>query len=275
VNCASAEDLLERLHAFHPGWQGSPAKWIFRGQETDLPLRAAAHRIPSPYPRFKVNETRNPAATSRDNRTYAEGVLIARFLRQVNAAGLELPSQHLLHMHHHPCRENDLALAQHNGIPTSLLDWSTQSYKAAYFAAADAAEDKTPADKLVGDRLVVWSLRRDACIYAAPSTEQIKVLDDIPTSSNPNIRAQSGLFTQLWAEQEILPLEDFMVKTPNPSLAPLPWMRKFLAPRACAGKLLRLLSQVGINGVTMFPGHYGAAKALREAALWDVPNEGA
>ena len=62
-----------------------------------------------------------------------------------------------------------LALAQHFGIRTRLLDWSRRANVAAYFAAADAARAEVKAGFLA-----VWAIRVEmAASFFAGTTEPV------------------------------------------------------------------------------------------------------
>ncbi|GAB0067046.1 hypothetical protein IBA8402_28100 [Pseudomonas syringae] len=52
-----------------------------------------------------------------------------------------------------------MAMAQHHGVPTRLLDWTTKSFTALYFAASSAVADYAnwQADK----RLAIWVINRE------------------------------------------------------------------------------------------------------------------
>ncbi len=92
-----------------------------------------------------------------------------------------------------------LALGQHYGLPTRLLDWTRSSYVAAYFAAEEAARKQKDGDKdFDATHLSVWAfnkLKRD--LYWRYRDRQPPLIEIVtaPAAGNPNLYAQKGLFT--------------------------------------------------------------------------------
>lgn len=157
---------------------------------------------------------------------------------------------------------NVIALCQHHGMKTRLLDWTSRGYVAAYFAAASAigsvaAELSKPsydAEKLLNRKLVIWALNEEKIGLA----DKVKVVK-VPGSISPNLAAQSGL---LMYRQEVIK-NDFQFKNiPLDSCIPADdcEMVKFTLPVSESVELLDLCELYQITTASMFPGYDGAAR---------------
>jgi hypothetical protein len=171
-----------------------------------------------------------------------------------------------------------LALAQHYGVPTRLLDWTRISYTAAYFAASGAARLVAENGAQSPAFLSVWAFnvegfdvsRIAGFPFAFPELRQIKIVT-APGASNPNLHAQKGIFT-LHVPQNFLPgiavdrrpLDQILEAVQVRNL-----LIRFRLPAYKAGELLRLLSVEGVNGASVFAGYLGAAAATMERRYWD------
>ncbi|HWP54477.1 MAG TPA: FRG domain-containing protein [Pyrinomonadaceae bacterium] len=161
-----------------------------------------------------------------------------------------------------------LALGQHYGLPTRLLDWTRSSFVAAYFAAEEAARKQRDGDKdFDATHLSVWAFNnlkpRLDFQYATREPPWIETVT-APAAGNPNLYAQKGLFTLFRSDRlteiDRRPIDEILVES-KPSRYEL---FHFTLPVIEAADLLRLLSHQDITGATVYPGYGGAAKAVFE-----------
>jgi hypothetical protein len=280
----NAERLLDLLNPRNDLWGGEPSDWIYRGHaNASWQLKASAFRdLPKKPPfanfaRCGIQRGSRHAGWVPDEvpRWPERRALVERMLEQfrlgLDRSGLAIPSRtprvnpdefNEKGSNMEPEREAFplMALAQHNGLPTFLLDWTRRALVAAYFAAVEAAD---PDHGGSATHLAVWALMRADLIDPTEGP----FFYDAPAGMNPNLYAQSGLFTMHLAEDEPS-LEELCARTRNLTGGSLP-LRRIMLPVSEAPKLLRLLSQEGINGASMFPGADGVVRGMREKALWD------
>lgn len=293
INCSSAEDFLRELDRRNPLWGGTMQFWAFRGHSNDDTyelIPKALRATPKPQLGYTHTPKKGIQATSQ-KQIDAEFERIYEFFWSIDNQGLEIPGDSALLRTPAGWRDlkkkiqnigwpiDDLlpllAIAEHYGVPTRLLDWSDRPLVAAFFAAKGAAK------KPGGNYLSVWALNLDWIIHEAfpGSKKKMSVyVVTAPRATNPNLHAQGGVFTT-----ENLIKKEFSRKVSVSSVNTLvekkwkslkstePVMVHIKLPVQEANKLLRLLNQEQINSATLFPGYQGVADSLNERTLWDKP----
>lgn len=289
-----AIDLLEALLPHRDPWQPDPRAWVFRGQ-----ANAAWDIVPSAFRgnaplRLDDHQDLGPRATRREQ-VRAERVLLGKFRQLADAQGLRIPG---------PDRELEgllsegrpsdaakacevgkarwlpdevlglAAIAQHYGVPTRLVDWTRRPLVAAWFAAQEAARwargAATP--PLGATHLAVWALFRRGPSGRLHDKSPVRVVT-APRWDNPNLHAQSGLFTHTEeppgspdAPPDTLALNRRLEGVELDGRAVL---HALTLPIAEAPRLLALLSDHFVHGGVIYAGYAGAAAALREYPLRD------
>jgi len=128
-----------------------------------------------------------------------------------------------------------LAIAQHHGLATRLLDWTTNPLNAAYFAVREVRK----ADAVVYAARFKWRVDPEA----VSPMDFSDVAKFWPLGVVPRIARQAGLFT-VHGKPDI-PLEEY-----SEGLVAL---TEIVIPKKARDLLLRELSYYGINAASLFP----------------------
>ena len=227
------EDFKKGVRAALPGGHDYDVykNYIFRGQgNASWPLRSTFDRVYS-----------NKQAASRD--TLAKE-LIREFYEECERYsawryGIEDPRV--------------LAMAQHHGLPTRLLDWSFSPYVAAYFAFSWFMFEK--AMEQTGN-VAIWVLNRVELQTKAPEG-QLQIIS-VQDFENSRLGSQFGLFTYLKTNESSL--EDYLT---SEAVDLAHALVKLELPRVSAREALQDLILMGIHHGTIFPGREGIAQTIK------------
>jgi len=147
-----------------------------------------------------------------------------------------------------------LAMAQHHGLPTRLLDWSYSPYVAAYFAFSWFMFEKDVTDPI--GNVAIWILNREELKKNAPEGQlQIITVQD---HENSRLGSQFGLFTYLKTNEDSL---EAYLTSPVVDLGSA--LVRLELPRSEAPTALQDLILMGIHHGTIFPGREGIAQTIK------------
>ena len=216
VQCSSARDFFRKINEIvvDPPWgERRRDRWAFRGQvNTDWRLVPSAFRAGTKLGYGKSKFVRN--VTGRDLQSYEQGqaefYAVYQFLQLADRVGLSVPGDNPLFrldsdksfvvgktigICDWPPPEvfEALAIAQHHGVPTRLLDF-TYSYRVAtWFCANKVAMKYAAGDKT--HKMAVWALDMDVLFIGAENSRKSPFRKvTVPRAHNSYLHAQQGFF---------------------------------------------------------------------------------
>lgn len=301
VDCFTAQEFLDALSPLGQYFKDEnlSESWLFRGQGADWPLVPSLFRT-TPEAIAKLRSLTKKDITDYDVLLDVERDLLLRFFEIADKRGLSLPDDsqilrlYLKKLKFKTLDEDALvgsdervwdkslslmALAQHFGLPTLLVDWTRQAYIAAFFAAESVASEKK--ESTVSEYLVVWAFNFPYEGNRFPYWRSPIRLVTAPSATNPNLREQLGVFTLMEGsyprdeDGKYVPLDKYLEEysedqyIERDKVVRLFKLRKFTLPVSEASKLLYLLAKLDFTPSAIYPGYHSIVSDIEKQNTWE------
>ena len=170
-----------------------------------------------------------------------------------------------------------LSVMQHYGVPTRLLDWTTNFWTAVYFACAGDPENDAELwyyDRSIFDNQGNWLSGLESLIGASSSPQleptvlwrrDLKLIFELDPQLTPRMKTQMAhhtVCTEMFADhaQSLFALFESQPRNANGELTGL---NRIIIAKGCKEKTLKFLDEENITASTIFPDVEGLGRFLR------------
>lgn len=301
ISCGSAAELLDQLRFRHSTWKVARYGDIaFRGQANESWKLVPSAFRPGVKLGYRERVVQGPLAQLREQ-CRGEFSALHEFLQLADRVGLRVPGDSQLFRSYDQLESillesfesgtwpvstvwETLAIAQHHGVPTRLLDFSYNPLVALFFAAKEAVKiSAAGTGQVVPGRFAIWAVdlrfvRRT--LEHNYLEEPIRIVT-VPRASNQFLHAQHGLFlldahvNRRWTSAGPASIEDILIERaaywstrqgfwPSPAVkgSLLPPVTKVITPFSCALEALEMLYDDGITHAHLMPTYDGVVADL-------------